>query len=546
MNVNNRTKDIRDIFIRGDKIYILDGVGSGKTRAEGVTDEVERVLARDYNYPIDSYTEIITELKRVLEGRDIIMVKIGEKIKNSEASGLTEEEFNLLQKVDKKIAGFTKNVDGNLATFERKLFQYRNNLNYKCKKLKHVEKFWTEREQIEFRPTPKRVEIVESDKTGVIMLEEGMYKEAIRFFGKKLAMYPNDANIQSYMGTALSLLGRNHDAVVECHRPIDECDSYIALYNIGRTLHSMEQDDMAVKYLKRASEMDIETMPKKIRANILSYMGSSLGRQRSFDNALSLHEEAISIDESYITLYNKGHTLYQQGNNIRIIFSDEAKEKYNLALDCFIDANEKEKDNPIILSSIGLVKSAIGRLDSSMSAKYFKESEEDHNQALKLDERNARIHFNKGISLLRMDKFEDAIKCFEIADRRKPWNSDVHNAMKNAYKLRDGNMHKYKQRLRIQGEFAEFDRGNYWFLQYQDKRRPKEDLKRVVDDFEKHLRKNPGDTVTEIQIVLVLLELDKPDKALKYCEIIFKKNPEDGMAKKIYHAALERKKDLNI
>ena len=556
----NRTVNIRDILHSEDEFYILDGIDEAGKRREGVTDEVRRNL---HKY-LPKYTgrkvtinqiihEIIKELECVLKTKNIKIKQVGDPIKYNKDCGLTEDNFYRLSPVDRKLAEFTKNGNGfRLLTFEEKLNEYKGKLGYRCKKLKHTQKPWTEREQIEFKLYDQdRAEIAGSDETGVEMLEKGMYEKAIKLFDKELGICPNDVNIQSYKGTALSMLGR-HDEALECHRPVGECDSYIALYNIGRTLHSMQKTDEAIKYLEKAHEKaDIEGSPEEIKASILSYLASSFGMQESFDKALPLHKKAIGIDESHITLYNKGRTLYQQGNaKAYNNFNDKAKEKYRLALECFRAADRKEQKNPTILSNIGLVKSAIGKLDSGKANEYFKESEEHHNESIKLDKENAWIRFNKGISLLRMSKYYEAAKCFKNANDIKPLNSDINPAMKYAYKLAD-KMDEYKAQLksvlRIQGEFMYFDKGVDKLIDLKEKdESSKIHSREALEYFNKYLNKKPGDTKTLLFKATALYDLDKIDEAIECCEEIFKKNSKHRKARIIYDLIVQYKKDLEF
>jgi len=136
-----------------------------------------------------------------------------------------------------------------------------------------------------------------------------------------------------------------------------------------------------------------------------------------YDGAIDKYDKALELDnDNLLALIEKSFSLL-------------ALQKYEESIACCKKAIEKhpgEKSLATAYVSYGNALDGLKRTDQSL---------EVYNEGIKQFPDNYQLHFNKGITLSSIRKYDEAILCFQKAVMIKPTHSSSHNAIARLLKI---------------------------------------------------------------------------------------------------------------
>ncbi|MBE7170640.1 MAG: tetratricopeptide repeat protein [Williamsia sp.] len=138
-----------------------------------------------------------------------------------------------------------------------------------------------------------------------------------------------------------------------------------------------------------------------------------------FDSAIAKYDQALQLDKDNLAaLAEKAVTL------VSLQKYDESIKTCQKA----IETHAGEKDLNIVYVSYGNATDALGKTDQSIKI---------YDQGIKLFPDYYQLYFNKGIALIGMKRYDDAMQCFQKSVMINPEHPGSHNAIARISNLSD-------------------------------------------------------------------------------------------------------------
>jgi tetratricopeptide (TPR) repeat protein len=289
----------------------------------------------------------------------------------------------------------------------------------------------------------------------------GEHFEALRCFDKASKLLPKSGPILPYIwynkGITLGKIERYGEAILcfdaageainhltnterESHpKQLDQIDGFNIKfwlsYNKGIALSKLEKYEEAVESFDNAKPTSEDTTKGSNRYSTIeeseralaSYnKGYALGRLKKWKEALTCFKEATDIDNCNADAWrNRCFVLYKKEE-------DEEKKTgksrdYNEVMACFKKAREMDPNFPYTLNTEGYIRNSLGTKKEEEGEEYFKSAKCVLEDAIEIDPKFALAWYNKGYSLIYLERIDDAINCFDKAisiDLKNPyaWN----------------------------------------------------------------------------------------------------------------------------
>lgn len=236
-----------------------------------------------------------------------------------------------------------------------------------------------------------------------ILFDSGKYDKSTLCYNAALQIDPNDIYLLNKQGDNLSRLGEFRKAI-ECYDnalAIDEDNEYIinnkaiALLNAGDVFGALDASDAAY-----------EANPNS--PIVLYWRGFILEVLNAFDEALEVYDKLIRIDSENPEVWNaRGNLLTDMGK------PEEAIESFNKAVELSLDDSEMDA---AALNRMGNAYIDLGQLDKAL---------ECYNAAINIEKNNVDFLLNKGVVLMELHKFEEAVASFDKVLLKNPDNEDA-------------------------------------------------------------------------------------------------------------------------
>jgi tetratricopeptide (TPR) repeat protein len=236
-----------------------------------------------------------------------------------------------------------------------------------------------------------------------ILFDSGKYDKSVMCYSAALGFDPNDVYLLNKKGDNLSRLGKFQEAI-NCYDDAIKVDSNneyiwnnkaIALLNCEHINEALEANDEALKINPD------NTVVLYWRGFILQVVGN-------LNEALNVYDKILSIDDSDPQVWNARGNLLNDLNR-----QEEALESYDKGLElCFddsdIDASAQNRKGNALLD--------LGR---------FEEALDCYNKAIELEENNIVFLLNRGIVLMELEEYQEAMETFLKILVNNPDNVDA-------------------------------------------------------------------------------------------------------------------------
>ncbi|MGK7390563.1 MAG: tetratricopeptide repeat protein [Candidatus Cyclobacteriaceae bacterium M2_1C_046] len=253
---------------------------------------------------------------------------------------------------------------------------------------------------------------------------EGQYKEAIENYSKAIQISPKNFEYHNSRGVVYYKSQDYYRAIGDFYTATElSPENYMPWYNIAYAMYQMGDANNANKHVTQALALSDEYCDSH---NLKGLILSELQQQ---DSAVISFKEAAECDPDNATfLYNVGYTLYEQ-------------EEYTEALEWFEKSYAIDPENLDLISYIGNSHSS---LENSQKAIDFHTL---HIQ--KGSGENYIPYYNRGFSLFKIEKYEEALEDFKKAYQIDSTDLDVILYMGKIYDQLDSNdlAEKYYNKL---------------------------------------------------------------------------------------------------
>lgn len=236
-----------------------------------------------------------------------------------------------------------------------------------------------------------------------ILFDTGKYDKSTLCYNAALKIDPNDVYLLNKQGDNLSRLGEFRQAI-ECYDKalaIEEDNEYIinnkaiALLNAGDLFAALDASDAAY-----------ESNPNN--PLVLYWRGFILEVLNAHDEALEVYDKLIKIDGENPEVWNaRGNLLTDMGK------PNEAIESFNKAVELSLEDSKRDAD---ALNRMGNAYIDLGQFDKAL---------ECYNAAINIEKNNTDFLLNKGVVLMELQKFEEAIASFDKVLLKNPDNEDA-------------------------------------------------------------------------------------------------------------------------
>jgi protein O-GlcNAc transferase len=267
---------------------------------------------------------------------------------------------------------------------------------------------------------------------GSLASQVGRNDIAVAFIGKAISLRNNDPAMHSNLGNALKALGRLDEALASYRRAIAlKGDFADAHGNLGILLKERGELNEAIASYRRA----LAIKPDYVEAH--SNLGNALRDAGKLDEATQSYRRAIALRADFADAHSNLGNALADCNEL-----DSALESYHRALALnpgFVDAHR----------NLGDALRKLGRLDDAAAS---------YARALALNPDFAEAHNNLGVTLKGRGKLPEAIASFRRALAIKPSYLEAHNNLGNAFRDEgrlDEALACYRQALAIKPDYVE-------------------------------------------------------------------------------------------
>lgn len=255
-------------------------------------------------------------------------------------------------------------------------------------------------------------------------LNDGNYKEAIRFYTEAIDKYPELQDAYNNRGVAYYKTGDYYSAIQDYTKLIMEMnamhfkargnrvDANIAA---GKYEQAIKELDWVKDFYPDSAAIDFKQGlayfgAKNYRSSVVSF-NIAYGKDSSDVEALVNAANAYYYNNDFPRAYAKIEQAKQLDPTEPNIYNTEAmmaiaNRNYDLALEHIAKAIEIDGNNGVYLNNRGFLRLVKGAIEAGGK---------DVDRAIVIDPQNAWAYRNKGIFYVETEKFEDAIRNFETA-----------------------------------------------------------------------------------------------------------------------------------
>jgi len=258
-------------------------------------------------------------------------------------------------------------------------------------------------------------------KKGLCLRALYKYKESIECFDEVLRIEPTHLAALNFKGLTLKALKLDcNDFFSKANDLNSNPETLNQLLNKAISLHGLERNEEALHVYDRMIAIDSSDPV------VFNNRGVLLKIMNRFDEALKSYERSYQIQPSYCYSYNNKGILLKdclKKNKEAIEYFDKAIEKYPTYADAYKNKasafyNLKNYQEAFYFYEKAIQFNHVGALNfKGFLIGNQLESEPWFEKALELNEMptNAEDFKNKGLSLDGLNKYEEAISCFDEA-----------------------------------------------------------------------------------------------------------------------------------
>ena len=222
-----------------------------------------------------------------------------------------------------------------------------------------------------------------------VLHDLGKYEEALELFDKAISFNPNHFQAWTNKGLTLEKLGRFHEALDTYNHALEIRNSYLdALHGKARVLLALKKYKDAINEYKKILGITNRDLEAWIN------LSNAYAQLKDYQNALDTIDKAITLfPEEPLLHYNKGILL-------------EIFDEKDTAYASFRRAVRYNPNNVTYLIEIADLALDLGRYKDAI--RYF-------TKLIEKDSSNADYWEKKGIALMAVEKFGEALDCFNRA-----------------------------------------------------------------------------------------------------------------------------------
>lgn len=236
-----------------------------------------------------------------------------------------------------------------------------------------------------------------------ILFDTGKYDKSTLCYDAALKIDPNDVYLLNKQGDNLSRLG-DFPQAIGCYDKalsIDENNEYIinnkaiALLNAGDVFGALDASDAAYN-------------ANSNNPIVLYWRGFILEVLNAYDEALEVYDKLVKIDGENPEVWNaRGNLLTDMGK------PTEAIESFNKSVKLSLNDSGVDADS---LNRMGNAYIDLGQFDKALDC---------YNAAIDIEKDNTDFLLNKGVVLMELHKFEEAVASFDKVLAKNPNNEDA-------------------------------------------------------------------------------------------------------------------------
>ena len=236
-----------------------------------------------------------------------------------------------------------------------------------------------------------------------ILFDSGKFDKSAMCYTAALKIDPDDVYLLNKKGDNLSRLGLFKEAIdcydkalaIESDNEFILNNKAIALLNSGNVDEALEVSDIAY-----------EVNPNS--PIVLYWRGFIYEVLRRFDDALIVYNKLIYLDGDNPEVWNaRGNLLTDMGD------LEAAISSFDKALALCLDDSQKDASS---INRMGNAYIELGKLDEALDC---------YNKAIALEENNIDFLLNKGVVLMELEEFEEALSSFDRVLLKNPDNEDA-------------------------------------------------------------------------------------------------------------------------
>ncbi len=236
-----------------------------------------------------------------------------------------------------------------------------------------------------------------------ILFDMGKYDKSALCYDAALKIDPDDTYLLNKQGDNLSRLGDFQKAIICYNKALEIEDNNEYIYN-NKAIALLNSGDVE-------GALNASNEALKINSNspvILYWRGFILEVLMKFDEALEVYNKLIKIDSENPEVWNsRGILLTDMGK------PEEAIKSFNKAVELCLDDSEIDANT---LNRMGNTYVDLGNLDKAL---------ECYNAAIGIEKNNIDCLLNKGLVLMELGKFEEAVNNFDKILLKNPDNEDA-------------------------------------------------------------------------------------------------------------------------
>ncbi len=363
-------------------------------------------------------------------------------------------------------------------------------------------------------------------------LNETDLNTKLELFDKSIELNSNLPEVYCTKGNTLYNLERYQEAI-DCYDKVIEIDpNYsIAIENKNNLIKKIQDEEKKLKaneyFNKGLNEADLnmklELFDKSIELNIDftdAYLakGNTLNNLERYQEAIECYNKVIEIDQNDTIAINTKNNLIQK------IQDEENKLKAN----DYFNKGLNETDDKI---KIDLFNKSI-ELNSNVSDVYlakgntlidlekYHEAIQCYNKVIQMNPNNSsEAIYNKGEALYHLNKYQEAIKCYNKALESNPNNSDIYNDKGNALY----NLDKYIESIECYNKSIELKPNESYYFNKGFALIKLKKFQDAIECFNKAIELNPDNSIAYFNKGNILNDLKRYsdaiqcyDKAIKF------------------------------
>jgi len=159
---------------------------------------------------------------------------------------------------------------------------------------------------------PPRLDEDKDFQDGVNFFKQGQYNEAMEYFEKAVARFPESAEAYYNLGVSKLRAGKTDQAIATLEKTVqlkpDLTEAYFAL---GECYFNKGESDRAIKVFSRTLDLNGQNAKSYYNLGIVYY------RLNRVDEAISAFERSIELDPNFSSAYYQGGIAYVKKGDLK-------------------------------------------------------------------------------------------------------------------------------------------------------------------------------------------------------------------------------------